>query len=130
MEMKDRISFVIEDKKIKKSDFAKRINVSPASVSQLISGVTNPSNQTIAAICREFSVREDWLRFEKGDPYYPDAGEGLAFIDDLLSEVGDDFIDTIKAIMITYSELDPDSKRVLKEFARSLSGKMKKENRD
>ena len=71
MEIKDRISYVISSSGIKKVDFAKRINISPASVSQLCSGITNPSNQTIAAICREFGVDRIWLETGAGEPFRP-----------------------------------------------------------
>lgn len=67
--MKNRISQIIEDKKIKKIDFAKRLNISQAFVSQMCSGAANPSDRTILDICREFGVNEAWLRRGEGDPY-------------------------------------------------------------
>lgn len=65
--MKDRISQVIKDRKITKTEFAKRLNVSQAFVSQMCSGVARPSDRTIADICREFRIREEWLRTGEGD---------------------------------------------------------------
>ena len=67
--MKNRISQIIEDKKIKKIDFAKRLNISQAFVSQMCSGAANPSDRTILDICREFGVNEAWLRRGEGAPY-------------------------------------------------------------
>lgn len=60
--MKDRITKVISDAKITKTEFAKRINVSQAFVSQMCSGTANPSDRTISDICRIFDIQEDWLR--------------------------------------------------------------------
>lgn len=67
MEMKDRIVSIIEARKIKRSEFAREIHVSPASVTQMCTGVINPSNQTIDLICTKFRVNEKWLRTGEGD---------------------------------------------------------------
>lgn len=49
--------------------FGSRIGISNPSVSTIESGKSNPSNQTILAICREFGVSEMWLRTGEGKPY-------------------------------------------------------------
>lgn len=65
--MKDRISLVIKSEGITKTEFAKRLNVSQAFVSQMCSGAAKPSDRTISDICREFAVNEDWLRTGIGE---------------------------------------------------------------
>ena len=60
--MKDRISHIIADAKITKTEFAKKLNVSQAFVSQMCSGYAKPSDRTISDICRIFDIQEDWLR--------------------------------------------------------------------
>ena len=67
--MKDRIEFVIKSANIKKVDFAKRLNLSQAFVSQMCSGVAKPSDRTIQDICREFGCNEVWLRTGEGEPF-------------------------------------------------------------
>lgn len=67
--MSDRISAIIKELGIKKTAFAERINVSQAFVSQLCSGASQPSDRTIADICREFSVNETWLRTGEGEMF-------------------------------------------------------------
>lgn len=67
--MADRISKVIRDKEKTKTAFSDRINVSQAFVSQMCSGLKVPSDRTIADICREYDVNEEWLRTGQGDPY-------------------------------------------------------------
>lgn len=61
--MKNRISIVIAESKLTKTKFAEALNVSPAFVSQMCSGASNPSDRTIADICRIFDIQEDWLRY-------------------------------------------------------------------
>ena len=67
--MKDRIEFVIKKSNIKKVDFAKRLNISQAFVSQMCSGIAKPSDRTIQDICREFGCDEVWLRTGEGEPF-------------------------------------------------------------
>lgn len=68
----DRICKVIKDMHIKKVDFAKKLNLSQPFISQICSGVSNPSDRTITDICREFRVNEAWLRTGEG-PMHTDS---------------------------------------------------------
>lgn len=47
--------------------FGERVGISAPSVARLESGENNPSEQTIRAICSEFSVNRDWLVDGIGD---------------------------------------------------------------
>lgn len=67
--MQKRIEQIIKDANIKKVEFAKRLNVSSAFVSQICSGVAKPSDRTISDICREFGVDRTWLETGYGEPY-------------------------------------------------------------
>lgn len=69
--MKDRIARIIETKKITRSRFAEALGVSPAFVSQMCSGVANPSDRTVKDICRIFNVSELWLRTGEGEMFPP-----------------------------------------------------------
>ena len=80
--MKDRIQAVISAKGMKKTEFARKLNLSQAFVSELCSGVKSPSDRTISDICREFDVNETWLR----------TGEGEMFVTLTRSQEISDFI--------------------------------------
>lgn len=67
--MNTRISYIIKEKKITKTEFAKRLGVSPAFISQVCSGTSGISDRTISDICREFNVNEIWLRTGDGEPF-------------------------------------------------------------
>jgi transcriptional regulator with XRE-family HTH domain len=67
--MNERISYIIKSLGIKKVEFAESLNVSGGFVSQLCSGVSTPSDRTIADICRIFNVNEAWLRTGIGEPF-------------------------------------------------------------
>lgn len=64
-----RIAKLVDDQCAgNKSDFARKINITPAYASQLCIGSRAPSDRTISDICREFHVNENWLRYGIGDP--------------------------------------------------------------
>lgn len=67
-EISERITWCINDAGIKKAEFARRLNLSQPFVSELCSGKNNPSDRTIADICREFNISETWLRTGEGEP--------------------------------------------------------------
>ena len=56
-----------------KSEFARRIDVTPAYISKLGKqpDECRPSNLVISSICKEFGVSEDWLRTGQGDMFVP-----------------------------------------------------------
>ena len=66
MDMKDRISFLIAEKKVSKTEFAKSIKVSQGFVSQICAGASSPSERTIELICQQYGCNEVWLRTGEG----------------------------------------------------------------
>lgn len=62
----DRIKEVREHTGLSATDFGAKIGIKKSSVSLLESGKNNPSERTILAICREFNVNEEWLRYGTG----------------------------------------------------------------
>lgn len=68
---KERFLYVLDNNDCSKSKAAEKLNVSPAYVSQLCSGVREPSDRTIADICRIFGVNRVWLETGVGDPFQP-----------------------------------------------------------
>lgn len=49
--------------------FGERIGISAPSVQRIESGINNPSEQTIRAICSEFHVDRHWLETGEGEMY-------------------------------------------------------------
>ena len=73
----ERINIFLKETGTKKVELARRLNISTASVSNFCSGKTNPSNQTIALICKEFNVNETWLRTGEGEMFQPASSDIL-----------------------------------------------------
>lgn len=67
-----RIIKIAEDNHLNKSEFARRINVTPAYISKLSKQPDSvPSDRTISDICRVFNINEEWLRTGTGSMYLP-----------------------------------------------------------
>ena len=65
----DRIKYVRKEilKNKSQKDFGHMIGLKANSVSCIETGTNNPTEQTIKAICREFSINETWLRTGEGN---------------------------------------------------------------
>lgn len=131
-EMNERISAIIEASGIKKTVFADRLNVSQAFVSQLCSGVKQPSDRTIADICREFNVNENWLRTGEGEMFKPKPPEDEVgyYVEELLENEDNPLYRVIIEMMKTYHGLDDKSKEVIRNYFAEIENaiKEKKEN--
>lgn len=62
-----RIDFLVKELGFTKTKFAESLHVSSQFVSSLCSGTKQPSDRTIADICREYGVSETWLRTGEGE---------------------------------------------------------------
>lgn len=68
--MKDRILHIMREKGMSQQEFAKAIEVSPASLSNIFNGRTNPTNNHVNAIHHHFpDISINWLMFGEGDMY-------------------------------------------------------------
>lgn len=120
--LSERIVELIKALGIKKTIFARTLNVSQAFVSQLCSGERAPSDRTIADICREFDVSEEWLRNGTGPMFVEKTrDEELAeFFGHVLAR--DDFKQRLLAAL---SRLDESEWSMLEQVARKLLDELK-----
>lgn len=116
--MKDRIKQVRESEGLTMDSFGNRIGITRSSVSLLESGKSNPSNQTIKFICREFKINEEWLLTGEGAMH-----SGSALIDQLFEWVGttlseeDSFrVDFLTMLM----QLDPEDWVLIEKMTKKL----------
>lgn len=62
----NRIAKVFEESALTKTDFARKLNITPQFISRLILGTSNPSERTLIDIADKFCVNEEWLRTGEG----------------------------------------------------------------
>lgn len=111
-----------------KSEFARRINLTPAYISKLDKKPDMiPSDRTITDICREFNVSEHWLRTGEGDMFIQ-LSEDADFIRVMTEiQVSDD--ELIKSILMAYWDLPNDKKAAIRDLVDGiLKRHSKKEN--
>lgn len=100
-------------------ELAQRIGVSRTNIANYEIGRSNPSDATINLICREFSVREEWLRTGEGEMFRPmDRDEELAEAFGRL--LRDDTSDFKKRLFLALSKLDEQAWEALEQFALQL----------
>lgn len=69
--MKGRIKFIRKSAHMNQTEFGAKIGLKQTSIAAYECGARRPLDTVIASICREFNVREEWLRYGRGDPYLP-----------------------------------------------------------
>lgn len=123
----DRISWCVKESGLTKTAFADRINVTQQYVSNLCLGKKIPSDRTIADICREFNVNENWLRTGRGDPYIQlSRDEDLAqFFGDVMKGEDPDFRRRLLSVM---SRLTTDEWALLEQMAWKLVDELRQDS--
>jgi len=111
--------------------FGSRIGLTRSAISKIESGSSNPSEQTILSICREFNVNEEWLRTGEGEMFKELTGndEIATYVYGLLTDTENPFHDLIIEIMRTYYELDSKSQKVIDEMIAKLVANVQKKKR-
>lgn len=113
--MKDRIREVREHFGLSMEKFGSRIGIGKASISLLESGKNNPSIQTIALICREFGVNEQWLRTGEGEMFEQTRASVL---DRLSTEY--DLSREQRSVIEAFLDLDPQERDVILKYVHNV----------
>ena len=67
--MKNRIKQIRKEKKMTQVEFGEKIGVKGNTITNYETGLRNPTDAVILSICREFNIREEWLRTGSGEMY-------------------------------------------------------------
>lgn len=127
--MNERIRELIKALNMKQAEFAKRIGVSRPFVSELCSGNKKPSDRTVADICREFNVNEQWLRTGEGDMFLSLSREEeiTKYCMSIAKQPHSEF--TLKFIHIL-SQLEPPQWQLLSDMADKLLAQRDAQKKD
>jgi transcriptional regulator with XRE-family HTH domain len=125
MDMKDRISFLITEKKVSKTEFAKSIKVSQGFVSQMCSGASSPSDRTIELICQQYGCDEVWLRTGEGEPFRQETRQEQIMRFAVQTVKGSD--EFRKSFVSMLAKLDPEDWENLSKIYRKLLEEYKKD---
>lgn len=89
--MKERIKELRKTLGLTQQEFADRIGISRGNIATYETRDSSPGNSVVNLICREFNVREAWLRTGQGDMFQPKprSDEIEAFIKEILRDDSD-----------------------------------------
>lgn len=104
------------------TEFGNRIGITAASVSAFELGKTNPSDQTIRSICREFKVNEIWLRTGEGEMHQAltEDEEIAAFAGEVLAAAPEDIR---KRLISSIAKWTPEMWTLAEKIADQLENK-------
>lgn len=123
--MNTRIKLVRKNAGLTLEKFGERIGITASSCSTMENGKSNPSDQTIRSICREFNVSEYWLRTGEGEMYNAvDEDEEISNIMTAISANDPVMVRILKA----YWHLTPDERRAFQLFVDNVVEEYKKNN--
>lgn len=128
--MKNRIRQLRKDHlKMTQQTFADKLGLSQNFIWQIEKGEREPSDRTISDICREFNIREEWLR--TGELPIKRTMSRNAELTKFVGEAMAD-ADLIDAQRILFALVDatPDEIKSIASFARRLAAQYEREKKD
>ena len=106
--MNERIKEVRKALHLTQAAFAGRVGVKQQTIAMLEAGNSNPSEQLINGICREFRVNEDWLRTGEGEMFVPTPS---TVVDQLCEEY--DLDGAARVVLEKFITLPPEEQEVI-----------------
>lgn len=118
----DRFKMIRNDLGLSQDMFSKKIKITKTSISKIESGINNPSDRTIALVCAEFGINEEWLRTGNGPKTITQSGSLLGQLKEKY-----DMSDLELRIIKSYLELPAESRKKFEEFVVALSEEQKEQ---
>lgn len=112
----NRIKKIRKEADLTQTEFASRIGSVQNSVTRYENNQRNPSSTVIALICREFNVREEWLRTGKGEMFKPKPTDALDQLAHKYQLSNADY-----AIIEKYLSLRPETRKEMFNYFREVS---------
>lgn len=109
--------------------FGEKIGLKRNSLSQIETGKNNLSEQNILAICREFNVNENWLRYGTGEMF-----KDMTLDEEIISFIGEiqwDTSNTFKKRFISaISKLSEEEWSVLEKIIVDMASNIEENKKD
>lgn len=126
----ERVRFIRKNSNINLTleKFGERIGLRKSSLSQIENDINTLTDSNIKAICREFDVREEWLRTGEGEMFeqMTEQQKILKYTALLLSDKDSVVANAIQTLIVTYEQLDDTSKATLEKIALQYIENLKK----
>lgn len=126
----ERVRFIRKNSNINLTleKFGERIGLRKSSLSQIENDINTLTDSNIKAICREFDVREEWLRTGEGEMFEQMTAQQkiLKYTALLLKDKDSAVANAIQTLIVTYEQLDDTSKATLEKIALQYIENLKK----
>ena len=106
-----------------RSEFARRIEVTPTYAAQLYKGERIPSDRIVSTICHAFNLRRDWLENGAEPMRLPPVDEDSEIINDLLSDTPSPAAEIIRDIYNDLLKLNEAEQDIFLKFLKMRKGK-------
>ena len=118
--MNERLKVIRKELSLSQEAFGKKLGVTGTAISRMEIGNRAVTEQMILAICREFNVREEWLRNGSGEMF-------LDFTEDEFTKAAASLSNDafVRSLIVEYWKLDEDSKQLFRNFIHRLSDNMR-----
>ena len=118
--MNERLKAIRKSLSLSQESCGKKLGVTGTAISRIEIGNRAVTEQMVLAICREFNVREEWLRNGSGEMFLDFTEDEFAKAAATLSN--DAFV---RSLIVEYWKLDDDSKKLFQDFIHRLSDNMR-----
>lgn len=95
--MNSRIKEIRENMEMTQESFGNRIGSARNTIAKYENGNRTPSNAVVLAICKEFGINEEWLRYGTGDKWKNE-------------------IDDFTSIMVNIDRYDTKARQFIKDY--------------
>ena len=109
-----------------RSEFARRLEITPTYAAQLYKGERIPGDRIVSSICREFNIRREWLETGEGPMRLPEPDEDLDYINILMESCASPFKDLIRAILLAYDRATPTIKNAISDYVDQIHAELDK----
>jgi len=114
-----------DGKKMTLEEFGARLSIGNTAVSKIEHGENAVTDRTVAAICTEFGVREEWLRYGEGEPFRK-VSEDYKLAEWLGEVMSEDESDIQRRLLKVLSGLSPAQWDLIADIADRLAEELKK----
>lgn len=117
--MRERIKKIRKHFNLTQVKFGEQIGVKGNTVTNYETGLRTPTDAVIKSICREFHIREEWLRFGEGEMFIEMARDEQIseFVGGILTNESDSFK---KRLISVLANLTEEEWKILEKKAKEL----------
>ena len=120
----ERVKYLRKELGLTLEKFGDNLGVTKTAISNIEKGIRNLTDQMAKSICREYGVREEWLRTGDGEPFGSQTMNQsiLAFANEVMADEDEAFRKRILAVL---ARLDSEEWELLEKIALDITNKDK-----